>query len=236
VFDFLLFKNIFIILLNSYNFLLITFLFVLSISCKKDEISSNNSTTTDSTDYTRAGIYDSNYIHTAFSPAFKINITWDSLNLYGYGQDSIDLNSDGVYDLIFKLSLLNYDSIHLLNGGMPNPFPYCDLKTKNGFEIAMYTESYPIGLGQYGSKDFVDTLSYNKLINTISNWKSGENSDLVIWGENPGTTGCPSFGGWHYVQDIKYIGLRKDGNKYGWIEADFTDTYNPLFISFALKK
>jgi hypothetical protein len=213
------------------------FFFILasSFSCKKDE-KIPDPIPVNTTVNVQAGICDSSFTYHVFSPALKIPINWDTLNLYGSGSDSIDLNSDGSFEITILLSLLNYDSIHLLNGNMPNPFPCCKLLLKNDFEIAKYTETFPIGLGQTGTADFADTLLYNENINHISGWSNGGSYGINMWGENPGGAGHPSFGGWYSSNSIMYLGLRINGNKYGWIEADLTDKYAPVFIRYAFQK
>lgn len=199
-------------------------------SCKKDDDNPPVNTT-----IIQAGVYDSAFIYHAFSPALKISINWDSLNLYGFGTDSTDLDTDGNFDLVIDLSVLNYDSIHLLQG-LPNPFPNCRLVPKNGWEIAIYHETYYIGLGQTAVADFTDTLSYGERIDQIPSWYGETQTGIKMWGENPGGAGTPSCGGWYYAEGIKYIGLKRADGKYGWIEIDSSDPYHPVFLSYAVQE
>lgn len=129
--------------------IILSFLSWIISSCKKDA-KTINTTNNDGalilSNNVYAGIHDTSFNYYELQPALEISIVWDNQNLYGYGSDSLDIDSDGNYDLFITLSLLNEDSLHLLTG-MPNPFPYCRLDSRNGLEIAFYTESFYIGLG-----------------------------------------------------------------------------------------
>jgi hypothetical protein len=195
-------------------------------SCQK-----NNDTTDDSV---YAGIYDSTFDHYVFSPSKTVTIVWDGQDLYGFGSDSIDVDGDGSFDLLIRLSSLNYDHIDLLSGDYPDPFPSCRLEPKNGLTIAVYSESYPIGLGQTGQATFADTLGYGTNISRLTSWRGQETSPVTLWGQNPGGAGKPSFGGWYYTDDIRYVGIKMNG-RYGWIEVRAIPPENPVFNSFALK-
>lgn len=179
-----------------------------------------------------AGVYDSTFDYHLFDPPFTITVTWDTLNLYGFGSDSLDLGADGDYDLLLHLAKINPDSIHLLNG-MPNPFPYCKLHAQGNLEIATYSESYPIGQGQTGTAVFADRLDHGENIDSIPDWQTG---DIKMWGENPGGAGTPPFGDWYYAGSENYLAIRVNGNRFGWIRMDGEDPKNPAIVSYAIRK
>lgn len=180
-----------------------------------------------------AGRYDESFHHHQYNPPLKIDFQWDDQNLYGQGTMALDLDMDGVNDLVIYQHILNRDSLHLLQG-MPNPFPNCRISLLNGFEAAYYTETYPIGLGQTQTALFVDTLQFLERIDQIIKWFPTSNDPVALWQENPGNL-APSHGGWYYTRKTMYIGLR-NGNKCGWIEIDAMDPYFPKWTRFAFQK
>jgi hypothetical protein len=206
------------ILLSS---IILFFLFI--ISCKKDDVKE-----------VYAGRYDQNFIFRDFTPPVEFQINWDEQNLYGYGQDSLDLDLDNNYDLVFKLNIINYDSIQLI-GGFPNPFPNFKVYLKNGFEIAFCTESYYVGLGQTNTANFADTLALDERIDLLNYWYSGPQNPIAMWQENPGSM-SPSYGPWYYTSKMMYIGIRKDKEHCGWIAVDESEPYHPRIAGYALLK
>lgn len=208
------------------------FLFFLFDSCQEENNINNNVFTA-----AYAGVYDTSYTFHEIIPFLQIPITWDSQKLYGFGKDSIDLDENLSYDLIIEVCILNEDSLHLLNGQLPNPFPYTSLSPKNGLEIAYYTESYYIGLGQTGTKNYADTLPYGSRLDLIQNWFNVNETvkRISLWQMNPGSGMNPSFGGWYYALNTKYIGIRMNHNKWGWIEVDISAPDSILFKKYAYK-
>jgi hypothetical protein len=201
------------------------FFMVLFVSCEKE----------DTRKAVYAGVYDSTFIYHEFGPSFKVNIQWDSLNYYGDGKDSIDLNLDGNYDVIISIHLQNWDAY--INSNDPNPkFPYYKLMPKNGFELTSQIESISIHGNSSVSFIWVDTLKYNERIDNISSWSSYEtNMWDVTYFDNLFSNGC-----WFTIKNSEmYIGLRMKNNsryKYGWIKVNGISRENILFLSFALEK
>lgn len=212
-----------------YLVLLIFFTGFTIVSCIKDSDDLNNVNSV-SIPEVYAGVYDTSFHYSEFVPPHGISIIWDAQNLYGIGYDSLDIDSDGTHDLKISLQILNQDSLHLLTG-MPNPFPSCVLNSKNGLEIAFYSESYPIGLGQTSTTIFVDRLEFNERIDMISDW----GTNINMWAENPGGAGTPPFGDWYYASSENYVALKLTGNDYGWIKIDASDPKDPKFVSYALQ-
>ncbi len=153
------------------------------------------------------------YIDT-LNPAFELSISWDSLNLYGAGRDSLDIDTDGVFDLILSCSLLNQDSIHLLAGQEPNPYPYYKVELRNGYLVQATVESVS-GLGDIY---WVEPLDFKNKITEKETWTAGP---TYLWKEN-GTPGFPTFGPWYNLNEIQYIAFNRM-NKLGWMELDPTD-------------
>jgi len=119
------------------------------------------------------------------------------------GEDSLDINSDGSFDIKFIRS--------------PIPLTYgygskTNILIKNGLQIALSNiNNYP------------DTLSIKAVIDDNLNWSIGEPLKLVLQSYNCGMTmtGCQGIANFINVSD-KYIGF-KNGNKFGWIKVDNTE-------------
>ena len=213
-----------------YHIALVVFVGLSITSCNKDIVPNNNDSSS-TTSEVYAGVYDTTFSYYQFSSPLQIAITWDAQNLYGVGYDSLDLDFDGSYDLHLTLNLLNEDSLHLVSG-MPNPFPSCVLNAENGFEVAFYSESYSLGQGQTATATFADRLDVDERIDVITNW----DTNLKMWGENPGGAGNPPFGDWYSASTENYLAIRINNNNYGWIEIDATNPKNPKIVSFALQE
>jgi hypothetical protein len=203
------------------------FLFI-SSSCSKEE----------TRQAVIAGIYDTSFIYGELSPPLKVELTLDTLTDNYQGNDSIDINQDGVYDLFIS------QRIHFPPpSGTPTweQFPYYRLTSRNGLEVATKTESYPVGMGQYNSVNWVDALNYENRIDNISEW-SGSNVVRTMWAIPPISTYgfALTNGPWYNLTNvIKYIGIRmKIGSryKYGWIKMNEISRENMLFLSYALEK
>jgi len=116
------------------------------------------------------------------------------------GEDSLDINSDGSFDIKFIRS-----PIGLRNGYGSES----DIIIKNGLQIALSNiNKYP------------DAFSKKTVLDDNLNWSTGESVKLVLQSYNCATTDCRSIGNFIDVSD-KYIGF-KNGEKYGWIKVDNT--------------
>lgn len=199
------------------NALLFVLLFATQgfLSCKKKDEPDPPAQPQDETEASYAGEYSDDFDYFAYSPAFEVDISWDTQHLYGTGSDSIDLDLDGSFDLFLTISVLDEDSLHLLSG-MPNPFPYCSVNTSSAFTCAFYTSVFYIGLGQTSSVSFVDRLDLSERIDTLSDWRN----EGKMWQENPGDVGAPPFGDWSAVDDIHYMAIKKGTDRFGWVEID----------------
>jgi len=201
-------------------------LILLIVSCKKE----------DTKNQVYAGKNDTNLNYTEFTPPFQINLESDSLNNIKYGMDSIDINSDGEFDLIINQRVLIdwNDTIQISNSN----YPYCNLTIKNGLELAIKSETIYIGLGQTTEVIWVDTITYNTSINNITEW-SKPNTSTWMWGVPP-TTFWGSNGCWYNLADTeRYIGIRMKINseyKLGWIRVYQHSREKIEIISYALEK
>ena len=200
------------------------------VSCNKDTVPTIEEDGISENTQVYAGVYDSTFSYHQFTTPLEIAMTWDTQNLYGIGYDSLDIDSDGDFDLIFTLNLLNEDSIHLISG-MPNPFPSLHVHSNNGFKVASYDEVFYIGLGQTATATFADRLDLNERIDIISDW----DTDLKMWGENPGGAMMPPFGDWYSATSQNYLAIRLNDDKYGWVEVDASNSKNPKFTGFSIQ-
>jgi hypothetical protein len=204
---------------------LIILAFLFAFCKKKDEV--NEPVSNNQSVEVRAGIYDGSYTYTELVTPITITMSWDAQNLYGTGIDSLDLDSDGDFDLTLELDLLNEDSLHLISG-YPIPFPSLELKAKNGLEIGTYVESFYIGLGQTATINYAERLDFDARVDLVSQW----HTTIDMWAENPNDGMTPSFGDWYDADGIFYLAIKFNG-KYGWIAIDATNPEDPAVLNWA---
>jgi hypothetical protein len=185
--------------------------FALLLSCEKKEEAE-----------IYAGQYDDSFIYHEFSPVRELTFTRDEEMEQVMGKDSLDIDTDGNYDLF--ITLIKPDSF----------FPFCYIDLKDGVEAVTCRETYGIGHGQYSTAIFVDTLISRAAIHRSMDW-SGDKTRINMWHATPGML-APSYGSWYYTRSIKYIGLKSKAGKFGWIEIDATDPYNFKIRRFAIEK
>lgn len=202
----------------------ILIILLISSSCKKEE----------SRKHIFAGIDDSTFTLHEFSPPLKVELTLDTLTDNYQGSDSIDINQDGVYDIIIS------HRIHLPpESGTPSyeHFPYFRLTLKNGLQVATKVQSYPVGHGQLNDIHWVDALNYETRIDAWPDWTE-KNVFQLMWAIPP--VGSAPYGPWYdLTNEEKYIGIRMKINsqyKYGWIKVNEVSRENIQFISYAIEK
>lgn len=200
---------------------------ILVVSCKKDKVE-EPITPVNSIE---VGNYDNSYNHEVLSSPMILFPNWDAQNLYGYDQDSLDIDQDGSYDLTFRLAMLNPDSIHLLQGNYPNPFPNLSVTPNNSFEIAYTTENYYGGMGAVYAFHWAEFLMQNDAISENHDWW---NSFIHMWSENP-LGGSVSYGPWYSVSDTGYVAI-KQNNKLGWIKIDATVHDTVKVLEYAIQQ
>ncbi|NQX91314.1 MAG: hypothetical protein HRT74_04120 [Flavobacteriales bacterium] len=195
---------------------------LLLLSCSKDESVVECESGTPSNVF--AGVYDDSFIFTEPSTPLELNITYDQQNLYGEGEDSLDIDMDGIFDLKLTLQIINEDSLHLVET-MPNPFPNLKVTDLNNIAIAKYPEFFPIGMGQSGTAWYASMLEYEEQINILTEW----DDSIKLWGENPANI---PYGNWYTASEENYLAI-KISDKYGWIRIDGSSLQNPRIVSYA---
>lgn len=182
-----------------------------------------------------AGEYDTNFIFHQYSTPKSIDLQYDSVTNYYRGIDSIDVNLDGIYDLIIDQHL---QIPHLTNIPTNKIFPYCKLTPINGLELATYLCSYAAGFGTFRKVEWVDSLSFQERIDEISDWSESSVS-RYMWSNAPETLST-STGFWYEVTNSElYIGLRmKENSKYnyGWIKVNALSREHLYILSYAIEK
>ncbi len=197
---------------------------VLLISCSKDGIQKKSLIAGDTSEVA---------FNSVFNPPLELNLTWDEQNLYGNAVDSLDLNQDQLPDVFFRLAILNPDSLHLLNGEMPNPFPSLHIYGRDSlFETAIISETVYVGLGQTAQFHWVDTIQINQIIDESRNWKTANYWGEKLWSENP--VSMLSNGSWFKKSQPGFLAFRLAGSM-GWIKLDTQLPENPKIMAFALQ-
>ncbi len=195
------------------------------ISCSKE----------DSGKIVLAGIYDSDLFYYEFSPPLKVELSLDTLTDNYIGEDSIDINQDGDYDVFIS------HRIHFPpESGTPSyeHFPYFKITLKNEVKVATKVQSYPVGHhGQYDDVHWVDALNYETRIDVWPEWAE-KNVFQLMWAVP--TAGTSPYGPWYdLTNEEKYIGFRMKINsryKYGWIKVKVISRDDMQFLSYALEK
>jgi len=194
------------------------------ISCSKE----------DNRQAVNAGIYNTDFIYKEFSSPLKVKLILDTLTNDYIGRDSIDLNRDGVYDIIIN------HRIHLPPvSGVPSNehFPYFKLIIKNGLQVATKVQFYSVGHGQLDDVHWVDALNYENRIDVWPDWTEKNNSQFM-WAIPP--VASAPYGPWYdLTNEEKYIGFRmkiESRFKYGWIKVKVISREDMQFLSYALEK
>jgi hypothetical protein len=208
---------------NLFLLFVLTSFFML-LSCSKDDIPKKTLLAGDTT----AAAFNESY-----NPPLELELIWDEQNLYGTAIDSLDLNQDQLHDVFFRLIALNPDSIHLLNGEMPNPFPSLYIYGRDSlFETATIAETVYVGLGTTAQFYWVDTLNAGQIIDETLQWKPAQNWGEKLWSENP--VSMLTKGPWFEKNQAAFLAFRLRGAM-GWIKMDTYQTDNPKIMSFALQ-
>jgi hypothetical protein len=204
------------------NLIFVCLLFTLLFSCEQD----NNTPVL-------AGIIDNNMFYQEFNPPLQCTMQTDSTTNSVSGTSSIDINSDGLYDLIFHVKRpISWDEKNNVEYGTYHNI----LELNNNLEVVSFKETYYIGLGQTSEKIWVDALSYEDKIEADNDW-SGSNRQIYMWAlPTPSTM---SNGVWYGGADSeRYLGIRiaSDlGHKYGWIKINPTADNDFTILSFAIE-
>jgi len=124
-----------------------------------------------------------------------------------YAADSLDLNGDNQYEIIFikspKPALTGFGTETLI------------ITKKNTQILLSGINSYP------------DSISINTRLEITANWSSGESKTYILQSFQCNSESCPSIGNFVNETD-KFIGY-KIGGKMGWIKVD-NSAQNDLVI------
>jgi hypothetical protein len=188
-------------------------------------------------------------LHYEFNPVLKIQLQTDSVKKIKFGIDSIDINSDGSFDIFIKQRIyLNWTeniSRVLLN---KDNFPYLGLSLKNDFEVAYKKVSVYVGLGEYNNVPMVDALNSESRIDRITNWHNSKmdrnsyfgyyNGSIWLWAMSPTIFWpCNLMNTSRYTE--RYIGIRKKistGYIQGWIKMKVDSQDNFEILNYAIEK
>lgn len=174
--------------------LIISIILIVGVSCESNKNVGIN-----------VGIINSNIIYKELIPPMQI---------FNPGKDSLDLNNDSKYDLIFIKS--------------PKP-----LLTGFGIQTEMIKNTdTQIIISELN--DYPDSLNYNDLINDTRNWSGNEEIRYVLQSYSCNSNTCPSIGNFINVNN-KYVGF-KIGKSFGWIVLDNGEWINLNIKGFAIAK
>lgn len=220
--------------------LILSIVLIALLSCEKTNNTNDDIVTTITQDSIKAGVYDTSFIHFTFPTPISLTVLWDSMNLYGHGKDSVQLNL-GVetISLTFEINLLNNDSIHLLLGDDPYPLPSLYLYWPDDFGVALDVEYVYVGQGKIVSNYSIDRIPFSEIIKPNDNWCPPVYKNFhkfKMWEVPPKHASDFSSGPWHYCPNPRmYIGFSYKG-KLGWIRVDASDKENTKIISYAIRK
>jgi len=220
--------------MKNYFAFSILLIILTTIACGKDN-------EPDITDSIQMGYHDDSFNYHEYAIPISPIVVWDLLNLHGVGEETIHLQtSNGTVDIVFTLSLLNPDSIHLIDSITPEPYPYLHLKWVADFDPVVEYETVSVGQGSSTKMFSIRPLNYTATIDNISNYSSrwSESRNMRLWEVPPsgsGNTQGLTNGPWYNLTSIKYIGFNNNG-KLGWIKIDNTNRLHPKIISYAVRK
>ena len=198
-------------------------LVVLMVGCKKEAIEPEPTIF--------AGLHDSTFEFYEHPGNTVIDVEWDVQNLYGSGRDSVDLDMNGSADLFFAVNLFNFDSIHLISSPYPVILPKVHLSSSSEFQFAFYTGAVWQGHGSASSFSYVDRLELNEPIDLLTNWTRSS----TMWKAYPNSSFAPPPSDWLSAGSSHFIAIKRGEDKFGWVEIDLTDSYNPIVLGFAIE-
>jgi len=220
--------------MKNYFAISILLIILTVMACGKDKEPDIN-------DSIQVGYHDDSFNYYEYAIPVSPVVIWDSLNLHAIGEETIHLQTNnGTVDIVFTLSLLNPDSIHLIDSIIPEPYPYLYLKWLGDFDPVVESETIYVGQGSSAKVFSIKPLNYMATIDNNSDYSSrlSQSRNLRLW-EVPPSGGGPSNGltngPWYNLTSVKYIGFNNNG-KLGWIKVDNTNRLHPKIISYAIRK
>ncbi len=169
-----------------------------------------------------------------FDPPFKMVYEYDTDTNFYFGEDSLDLDLDGKYDLGVRVRFTekNIPAINVDSNS------YASILPKNGLEILFNSELCPLGLGVSYSYHWVDTLRYKDRIDDRHEMFEPAEG-LPMWSLMRPMYEC-SQGCWVDVADRQlFIGIRKATDstfKYGWIRVQVHSRIDFELVGYAMQQ
>ncbi len=198
------------------NLYLISFIFLLS--CQKNEANRIIAGQCDVGDY-----------YFEFSQPLELNMQQDSSGKYIIGNDSLDLNFDGIYETKLTHFNWNMDSVQAIHNEPSGPvYPYFYFY---GTEIGYsYVVDYCCGSNSTATY-YLSIVDSAETIDHSFEWRHWYQQ--AFFQTNPTT--YLSYGPWFYTRKTAYIAYTFDG-KLGWLKVDAQDSISPKFMSYCLHK
>lgn len=210
--------------MNKLMLLFILMSFIMLPSCSKNDIQNKTLLAGDTTNVA---------FYKFFNPPVQLDLTWDEQNLYGNATDSLYFDDYPDFNVFFHLIVLNRDSLHLLEGELPNPFPSLHIYGQDSLlEIATISETAYVGLGTTAKFYWVEALEQGQVIDESSYWKSANYQGEKLWSEHP--VSLLSNGPWFEKAQPAFLAFRFKG-ALGWIKMDTQATDNPKILGFAMQ-
>lgn len=207
-------------------FLYLSILLLFLLACNKDEPKAP----------VLAGVFNSSMNYKEWNPAFQVTLQHDAMRNMDYGEDSLDINQDGNYDIIIsQKNLLGNPSA---NANSNDIYPFYNLSVKNGVAIAVIKETNFTVINRLSNAFWVDTIAYKANLGDITGWS--DNFTNILSYATPPTVFFGYDGPWYGLSNKeKYIAMRIHTNlryRYGWIKIHVTSPQKISIISYALQK
>jgi hypothetical protein len=199
-----------------------------------------------------AGTTNNDMLYYEFNPPLELQLQLDTLKKIKLGIDSVDIDLDGIFDIIINQRIyLNWSDGFNRSYLKKDDFPFIGLRLKNGFEVACKNLSFPVGMGTTNSVNMVDTIPYKKRLNKINNWHDSKmhsldymgyyNNNIWLWGAPPTIFWLlGNFGTWYRLSNKEmYIGIRKKLDteyKLGWVKIKVFNHDKFEILSYAIEK
>lgn len=215
-------------------------LLCLLFSCKKKGCTDNHAVNYDASAQKNigciyntciSGVYDSTYNFHEFSPAYEFTYTYDPNTFLEDGTGGLDLDEDGINDVIFSNVTAYVDSG--FTGDMSNGVPRLDVHSLNGYEIGIYQAAVWTVPNTSSTWPYACKLPHEHTFvsenGALFEW---ENSAHMWWGYSA----VAPLGAWISSQTSPaYLSVSK-GSRHGWIEFDMSDRDHPKIISYAMQE
>lgn len=198
-------------MINFYKILFVFCIITVSCSKKEDEVVTPNTSSvsiSENRNFILAGETDQ-LTYVDINPNLRpVTSVPDSQGNY-QGKDSLDLDGDGIFDIVFVI-VGNND---LVSQSLPAYVQY-HVKINNSMEIS------------HESLNFIDTLNLNDTINSSLNWGGVSCcTEHLFYYSSPWT----GYGLWNHLNSNKYLAFRKilpSDTIYGWVNLGYSTVPN----------